>query len=706
MKNKWSDDEASRFISEYAGEWGEDLALRVYTGRLIGGEEDLVLHGGGNVSVKGDASNLLGENIAAVYVKGSGQDLAGIEPAGMTCLDRSYLKKLRTLSELSDEEMLKEMLAHRLDPDAAVPSIEALLHAFLPHKFIDHTHADTILALTNRKGGAETVQAAFGEEVIVLEYVKPGFSLAKAAAEAYESKPNCIGMVLMKHGLVTWGDTARESYERSVSLINKAREYLAVLPKMGAEEAVEGAGSGTPCELARGRYIEIAPVLRGSLAIPSGDDDRPHMRFVLAPLISDEILGIVDSARGKEIALTPPLTSDHLIRTKAYPLWIDDPGFGSPEKASSGIASAIADYAKDYDEYFRRNSDRLEPGVKRLDAMPRVILIPGMGAVCAGRDYNEARVARDITEHTLTVKAKVFETGVYEGLEEEHLFDMEYLGLQHKKLRLRGGPLARTVALVTGAAGAIGSGICEELLSNGCHVAITDLPGRALDTFEREMRTRFEGRVHAVPLDVSDAKSVSAAMDAVVERWGGIDLFVANAGVAHVSTLAEMDMNDFRRLERVNVEGTLNLLAEAARHLKLQGTGGDIVLVSTKNVFSPGAEFGAYSATKAAAHQLARIAGLELAPLGVRVNMVSPDAVFGDDGRKSGLWAEVGPGRMKARGLDEKGLEEYYRNRNLLKLRVRPKHVAKAVMFFATRQTPTTGATIPVDGGLPDSTPR
>jgi NAD(P)-dependent dehydrogenase (short-subunit alcohol dehydrogenase family) len=266
--------------------------------------------------------------------------------------------------------------------------------------------------------------------------------------------------------------------------------------------------------------------------------------------------------------------------------------------------------------------------------------------------------------------------------------------------------LVGRTAIVTGAAGAIGYGICRGLLERGCRVAITDLPGEKLDSFVAEFEKRDADRVIGVPMDVTDAKSVAGAFAKISATWGGVDIVVVNAGLALACPLVEIDLEAFRRLERVNVEGTLLVLAEAGRHFARQNTGGDVVLISTKNVFAPGAGFGAYSATKAAAHQLARIASLEFAPLGVRVNMVAPDAVFSGGAHKSGLWAEVGPGRMKARGLDEKGLEEYYRNRNLLKARVTAEHVSNAVLFFATRQTPTTGACIPVDGGLPDATPR
>ncbi|MBU4285663.1 MAG: SDR family NAD(P)-dependent oxidoreductase [Verrucomicrobia bacterium] len=274
-------------------------------------------------------------------------------------------------------------------------------------------------------------------------------------------------------------------------------------------------------------------------------------------------------------------------------------------------------------------------------------------------------------------------------------------------------PLQNKIALVTGAAGAIGAGICRGLLAKGAHVVAADLAKEALDDLIRELNPASLGRKQASPgsvmgvkMDVTDAASVAAGFDAVAEAWGGVDIVVVNAGIAMVAPLVDLDMEAFRRLERVNVEGTLLTLAEAGRRLCRQATGGDMILVSTKNVFAPGAQFGAYSATKAAAHQLARIASLELASFDIRVNMVAPDAIFSDGKRKSGLWAEIGPARMKARGLDEKGLEDYYRNRNLLKARVTPGHVANAVLFFATRQTPTTGATIPVDGGLPDATPR
>jgi rhamnose utilization protein RhaD (predicted bifunctional aldolase and dehydrogenase)/NAD(P)-dependent dehydrogenase (short-subunit alcohol dehydrogenase family) len=701
LKNNWRKEKAAEYIARYKKRCTSDLALRTYASRLIGEKKELVLHGGGNTSVKSTYANVLGQHIPALFVKASGHDLASIEPDGHVGLDLEYLQRLRSLPELPDATMVHELQTHRLNAEGARPSIESLMHAFIPAKYVDHTHPDAILALTNQRNGDRVLRDAFGKDVVVLNYIKPGFLLAKAASAAFDGAPGCMGMVLMKHGLLTWGDDARSSYEKTIELVTRAEKYLA-----RKTSKFKKGKRATPTITARERYLKIAPILRGLLAIPTEDADRPYRRFVLQPLTKGDVLDLVDSNRGKGIAISPPLTSDHLIRTKALPLWIDAPPYDDEEEIRKRMANGIADYARRYDTYFERHASRLSPGIERFDAMPRVILMPGLGAICAGGNIAEARLIRDITAQTLKTKIKIDAVGTYEGLGDEHIFDMEYHSLQHAKLAEEEFPLQRSIALITGAAGAIGAGICQGLLENGCHVAATDLAGDHLTELVEELKRTYLDRIIGVPLDVTKPRSVAKGFRQVIQEWGGIDLLVVNAGVAHVSPLADMDTEAFRRLERVNIDGTLHVLSEAARHFKDQNTGGDIVLISTKNVFAPGAKFSAYSATKAAAHQLARIASMELAEIDVRVNMVSPDAVFSHGTRKSGLWGEIGPDRMHARGLDERGLEEYYRNRNLLKAKITASHVARAVLYFATRQTPTTGATIPVDGGLPDATPR
>lgn len=701
LKNRWSERQAAEFRSKYAARWGEDLALRTYSARLLGAEKSLVLHGGGNTSVKSACTNVLGEKVPAVFVKASGQDLFVIEPQGHPGLDLDRLRRLRALSELPDEAMVRELRACLFDFRSPTPSIETLVHVFVTEKFIDHTHSDAILALTNQTEGEKIVREALGEEVLILDYVEPGFKLARAAAETFEAHPGKQGMVWMRHGLVTWGSTARESYQRMIGLVTKAERY-------GSRKRARPARvkPSTPLKAARERWIRAAPVLRGLLAETTNNADRPYLRVILTPLINRDVLNFVDSEWGKKLALTVPLTSDHLIRTKSLPLWIETPLHKDPVRMRRKLERAVTTYRERYERYLDRHTTQMESGLTRFDSAPRVILMPGTGAACVGKDIYAANICRDITAQTLDVKARIGAMGRYQGLRENELFAMEYRGMQHAKLDENELPLSCHVAVVTGAAGAIGSGISRVLLEQGCHVAVTDLDGKNLESLAGQMRGRFGDRVLGVPLDVTDRRSVARGFAAVVSAWGGVDLVVVNAGAAVVSSLGEMDLEAFRRLQRVNVEGTLLMVSEAARHFEVQGTGGDVVLISSKNVFAPGAKFGAYSATKAAAHQLARIASLEMARMDVRVNMVSPDAVFAEGARESGLWAEVGPDRMRARGLDEKGLEEYYRNRNLLKATITADHVANAVLFFATRQTPTTGATIPVDGGLPEATPR
>ncbi|HEX6202762.1 MAG TPA: bifunctional aldolase/short-chain dehydrogenase, partial [Thermoanaerobaculia bacterium] len=620
----------------------------------------------------------------------------------------------------------------RFDPEAPAPSIEAAVHAVLPGRFVDHTHADAVLALTNRPDGEAVARAALGDEVVVLPYTVPGHPLARAVAAAVAERPEARAMVWLRHGVVTWGDGARESYERMVELVARAEEFLAGEARRrrsaasasgpGREPADEGgaaaegtragagaeAASAAPPEVVAGRLAALAPALRGLLSPRTGDPDRPWRRVVLQAATDAATIALLAEPGMRELAVTPPLTADHLIRTKPLPLWLDDPAWDEPERLRGQLAAAVAGYADDYTAYLARHRASLPAGVEPFDPLPRVALVPGLGVLAAGGSAAEAAVARDIALHTLAVKARMAAAGaVYEGLPEDPLFAMEHRPLQHAKLAAGPRPaLAGTIALVTGAAGAIGSGVARGLLEAGAHLVATDLAGPGLEALAAELAADFPGRVLAAPLDVADAASVAAGFAAAARAWGGVDLVVINAGLAHVAPLEDLDLAHFERLERVNVHGTLLLLAEAARRFRLQATGGDVVLVSTKNVFAPGASFAAYSATKAAAHQLARVASQELADLGVRVNMVAPDAVFAEGARRSGLWAEVGPARMRARGLDAAGLEEYYRSRNLLKAQVTARHVANAVLFFATRQTPTTGATLPVDGGLPDATPR
>ena len=703
MKNRWSDTDASEFVERYRAIRGEEFALRAYTSRLIGAEPSLVLHGGGNTSIKGTVQNLFGEHVPALFIKASGHDLASMTPQDYVAVDLAYLKRLCGIDDLSDEEMVSELRTHLFDHRAPTPSIETPVHAFLPGRVVDHTHADAILALTNQPQGEQHVRAALGDDIIVLPYIRPGFQLAKQVASAIAAAPQAQAMVWMHHGIIVCGESPRESYERMIDLVSRAEAYLKKSATLTLPRVRE-----TSMEVACQRLSTVAPLIRGRLARASGDPDCPYRRMVLRPLLTPDILAFLDTEGARNLALSPPLTSDHLIRTKILPAWVDEPAYDDETLLANQIDASLKRYAEDYQSYLERHANRMPVGVTPFEPYPSVVVFPGMGVLCAGEDAGPAVIAHDIMTQTLAAKGLIAAMGSrYQAPAEEHLFDMEYRPLQHAKLARENRPtLAGRIALVTGAAGAIGSGISARLLSEGAHVVVTDLPGDSLDRFAESLTQQFPDRVFPLGLDVADPGSVATGFEQVNRAWGGVDIVVINAGLAHVSPLETINLEKFRDLERVNTDGTLLLLREAATNMNLQGTGGDIVLVSTKNVFAPGAGFGAYSATKAAAHQLARVASQEFASHDIRVNMVAPDAVFSHGERASGLWAEVGPDRMRSRGLDPAGLEAYYRDRNLLKAQITAEHVGSAVLFFLTRATPTTGVTLPVDGGLPEATPR
>jgi len=700
MQNRWSESGAARPTD--ADPDAGQIALLVYATHLIGAEPDLAMHGGGNTSCKGSLVNALGQSQPALFIKASGMALADVEPSDFVALDLGYLKRLAELPAMSDEVMAGEFSCHTLRPSSRRASVETLAHAVLPHTFVVHTHPSAILALTNREHGAAVVAAALGRDIATVPYAPAGLVLAQAIRDTLARFPTATALVLLHHGLVTWGKTVREAYDSTLALVTRAEAYLA------SSRVRELYSQGAPGAAERERrYLALAPVIRSVL----GPRDAAAIaeRVVLNAELDAELMRGIDSPEGKRLALSPPIAPDYLVRAGRLPLWLDEPPLDDAKAFREQMVRALAAYQDEYRAYVRAHA--AGSGFEDGNFLPRALLIPGLGLVSVGKDAAFARMIQDIMLQGLAVKRAIWEGGTdYLPLGDDHLVDMEFRAYQQAKTACETADarhsLRGSVALVTGAAGAIGSGICEALLAQGCHVAASDLPGAALAALVAELGRRYPSRVVACAMDVTDPGSVATGFARVIRAWGGIDAVIVNAGIAHVAPLTELTLEAFRKLEAVNVEGTLLTLAEAGRHFAVQGTGGDVVLVSTKNVFAPGAGFGAYSATKAASHQLARIASLEFAPFGVRVNMVAPDAVFSHGDKRSGLWAAVGPNRMKARGLDERGLEEYYRSRNLLKAQVTSDHVARAVLFFLTHQTPTTGATIPVDGGLPDATPR
>lgn len=704
MRSLWNDADAQRFLDRLAPEWGEEMALRVYSSRLIGQDPDLVMHGGGNTSLKGTVTTLVGEEQEALFIKGSGWDLDSIDPPGLPGVDLAHLRKLRDLDALSDPEMVNQLRTHLFEASAPNPSVETLLHAFLPHRFIDHTHADIALVVTNQPPDeqAAMVQEAFGPTWGVVPYVMPGFALAKLSAEVFEHDSAVEGLVLLNHGLFSFGGDARTAYERMIVGVDRAEAFVG---RMQQERSRTHVQVPVSVERARAAAARLAPMLRRALAEPE-DSDRGFRRWILEWRADEEGLSLLARDDAPALAREHPLTPDHVIRTKGQHLLLADLA-DDDETLAVQLADAVAEYRTRYDAYFEANRSRSRTPVTKLDSTPRVVLVPGVGIFTVGKTKADARIAADITQHTIRAKAVANDVGHYRALSGGDLFDMEYWVLEQAKLgKGADAPLAGQVAVVTGALGAIGFGICRKLVQAGAHVVLTDLDADPLAAAAKELDPKGKGVADGIAMDVTDEGAVRAVFDEVCRRYGGIDVLVLNAGIAHVSPVADLATADLRRVLDVNFMGYFTVLREAARLMRRQATGGNVIVNSSKNVFAPGKDFGAYSASKAAGHQLAKVAAMELAGDGIRVNLINADAVFGDPARPSGLWQEVGPARAKSRGLDPKELEGFYRERNLLKARITPDHVGNAVVFFATNQTPTTGATLPVDGGVAEAFPR
>lgn len=665
-----------------------DLALRVYTSRLLGADPSLVLHGGGNTSVKSRARTVFGEEVDVVYVKGSGSDLASIGPAGFPACRLEHLVRMCDLPALSDEVMVRELRGQMLDPSSPTPSVEALLHAFLPAKFVDHTHADAVLTLLDRPGGEARVREVFGDDALFLPYVMPGFVLAKAVAELWRREHEARGgrmphvLVLDKHGIFTWGESARESYERMLDAVAKVEAHL------GREGAVVASSpeAGRDDE-ATAQAEALLPRLRGALTRASGTP------WILAFRTTARLRAF--SARDDVGTLTArgTVTPDHVIRTKPSPLVLEPRELGGPD-GDARLETELASYAARYHAYFERSVAARGVTKTELDPLPRVLWLRGLGCVTLAATRREALATLDIAERSADVIASIAAVAPYEPVTELDLFDVEYWSLEQQKLAVmqRGAPtggLARKVALVTGAGSGIGLATAEALLDAGAHVAVTDRSDEALAS----ARARLERRGPAVSfevLDVLDERSVSAAVGRVVTRFGGLDVLVSNAGGApsgridtdrgHEALLASLELNllSHQRVARA-----------ASRVMLAQRAGGCLLFNASKSAFNQGPDFGPYAVPKAALVSLMKQYAVDLAPFGVRANAINADRI------RTGIFdGGLLEARAKARGVT---VDDYFRA-NLLGRETTARDCASAFVYLATAEA-TTGCVVTVDGG-------
>jgi rhamnose utilization protein RhaD (predicted bifunctional aldolase and dehydrogenase)/NAD(P)-dependent dehydrogenase (short-subunit alcohol dehydrogenase family) len=641
---------------------GDPLDECVAGSRLLGADKSLVLHGGGNTSVKAPWIDITGEAIDALYVKGSGWDLATIERAGFTALPMKRLLALGELSALSDTDMMRELSAARLDPSAPQPSVEALLHAFLPHRAVQHSHADVILTLTNLSNGDNVVCKVFGDRVVVVPYVMPGFDLARAVAAqwATDAHAGTIGMVLLNHGLFTFADTTAEAYRLHLELIALARAHIDSLPAAVVQAAAE-VPHVCAAELAELR--RKLSVVAGKPMIVTRHTDPATMQFVNRRDLAD-------------LATRGPVTPDHVIRTKRIPL-------------VGRTVEAINMYAGDYAAYFAANQGRARAPITMLDPAPRVMLDPELGMLTIGNTAKDAQIAADIYRQSMVVLANCEDRlGGWMPLGAEHLFDLEYWDLEQAKLRLGGAPaaFAGQIAVVTGAASGIGKACAAALLSRGAAVIGFDRSPEVTSTFSGP---NWFGQC----VDVTNQTQQLEAIEAGVQRFGGVDIAILAAGIFGSSApIAQLDSAVWRSVMAVNLDAAANAMIALHPLLALSPVGGRVVLVGSKNVHAPGAGAAAYSSSKAAITQFARIAAMEWAADGIRVNTVHPDAVF-----DTGLW---NPQLLAERAAKYGITVEQYKARNLLGVEVTSEKVGRLVAELCCETfSCTTGAQIHIDGG-------
>jgi rhamnose utilization protein RhaD (predicted bifunctional aldolase and dehydrogenase)/NAD(P)-dependent dehydrogenase (short-subunit alcohol dehydrogenase family) len=676
MESRWSDADAARAVSTYADKGvSEDLALRTYTARLLGGDGRLVLHGGGNTSVKTTIRDVYGEEVRTLCVKGSGWDLATIEPAGHPAVRLEPLLRLRALASLSDEAMVNAQRANLLDSAAPNPSVETLLHAFIPHKFVDHTHSVAAVSIADQANVEDICRRIYGARVACVPYILPGFGLAKAAAASFDAHPQAEGLMLIKHGIFSFGATAREAYERMIEFVTLAERYIAT----SGRRAAVVSQARTPA-----RAIDWAPALRRAFGVAAGEKWRRRWVFDLRQ--SADIDAFIAGEGMRSYAARGPVTPDHIIRLKGKPLFLDAPRTQEPAAWAEGAAEAVKNYVEDYEAYFTRQNARVGGIKKPLDPLPRVVVIPGIGVLGVGKDKAEARMAGDLIEAWARSILDAAAIGRFEPIGEDDQFDMEYWSLEQAKLgKSAEKRLARHIVVVTGGAGAIGAATARAFASEGADVAILDLDGAKAAEVARSIGKNALG----LACDVTDGASVEAAFAGIVENYGGVDILVSNAGVALTGMIAEMPDEVLRKSFEINFFAHQNVARASVAVMKRQKLGGVLLFNVSKQAVNPGPNFGAYGTSKAALLALVRQYALEHGEDGIRANALNPDRI-----RSGLLTPQMIAKRAEARGVSE----AEYMGGNLLRQEVTAEDVAKAFVALALMER-TTGDVMTVDGG-------
>ena len=686
MENKWNDSDAKAAIEKYK-DVSEDIALRVYTSRLIGADPSLVLHGGGNTSVKSRTYNKVNEEVDVLYVKGSGWDLDTLEPPGLPGVLLDHLQKLRGLDRLSDEDMVNEQRTHLLDAASPNPSVETLLHAFLPHKFIDHSHADASLIIANQPDAEKICREIYGDKIAIVSYIMPGFALAKASAEVYEKNPHVEGLLLINHGLFTFGNTAKESYDRHIHAVTLLEEYI---QRSTLKSLTSLAGPALNSE-EETLMMALAPVLRGLYKEKSGKDWVLHYR------VDAQAKAFASSKECEEWSQVGTATPDHVIRTKQKPLLLNLQQWQDHGMLREEILQVLDVYCESYHQYFEDNKSAKGVDKTELDQLPRVLLVAGLGLVTIGKTVKETGISADIYQHTIDIIHKSFSVGEYKPLEPSDLFDMEYWSLEQAKLGKSKAPILQgKVVYITGAASGIGLATARLFAEQGANVFLTDITADKLHEAAESIRKKSKAGVVNHVLDVTDESAVHQSFEQMVNIYGGVDILISNAGNAIQGAIGDVDMKTLRASFELNFFSHQVLASEALKLFLRQKTGGVLLFNASKAAFNPGKNFGPYALPKSAVVALTKQYALDYGSDGIRSNAINADRI-----RTALFSEEVVKERAGARGLSP---DDYFRN-NLLQEEVYDTDVAQGFLNLALAEK-TTGSIITIDGGNIAASPR
>ena len=670
MKNNWSNNESRKYISKYKKlGHSEDLALRVYTSRLLGRNSELVLHGGGNTSVKTTIKDIDGKNYDVLCVKGSGWDMAEIEPEGLPAVKLKPLLSLKNKKYLSDEDMVAYQKRNLIDIKSPNPSVETFLHAFLPFKFVDHTHSDAIMNVTNRPDGLKFSKKIFGKKVSIVPYVMPGFGLAKKINEVYSMNPNIDCLILMNHGIFTFANNAKEAYSLMIKYVSKAEKAV---KKLKVKKIKQINNFSTRFDVG-----EVAPILRGLLS------EQKDQKFIVNYRINNKLKYFINGQNIKNYSSRGTATPDHVIRVKPFPLIITPKKNSTLKEFELTAKKAFDNYRKKYIRYFNTNKKKVKEKKVMLDTSPRVILVQNIGLFSVGNSLNAAKIAGDLTETNARVISSVEETSRYKFIPEKDLFDVEYWSLEQAKIQKTKKILEGNIVVITGSTGRIGFETYKLFKSYGAEVILLDYNLDKIKSLQSKIK---ELCIHC---DVRNKKSVKSAFKQICEKYGGIDILISNAGTAVGGSIAEVDDRILRQSFEDNFFSHQNCASEAIKIMKKQNINGCILFNISKQSVNPGKNFGPYGLPKSALLSLCKQYAVDYGSYGIRSNGINADRI------RSGLLNDsMIKNRAKARELTE----DDYMKGNLLLDEVKAEDVAKAFFHLAVSKK-TTGAVLTVDGG-------